>query len=37
MEFVSGGVCAPLGFTANAISCGLRENSQRRDLALGVC
>ena len=36
MEFVSGGVCAPLGFTANAISCGLRENSQRRDLALVV-
>ena len=36
MEFVSGGVCAPQGFTANGVSCGLRADSQRRDLALVV-
>ncbi len=31
---VSGGVCAPLGFTASGIHCGLRKSSNNPDLAL---
>ncbi len=34
MEFISGGVCAAKGFTANGIHCGIRKNPEKRDLAL---
>ncbi len=36
MKFVSGGVCAAKGFTANGIHCGIRKNRTKRDLALIV-
>jgi glutamate N-acetyltransferase/amino-acid N-acetyltransferase len=35
-EFVSGGVCAPSGFTASGIHCGIRKNKDKKDLALLV-
>lgn len=31
---IPGGICAPLGFTANGIHCGIRRNSSKADLAL---
>lgn len=31
---VEGGVCAPKGFKANAVHCGIRKNRNKRDLAL---
>jgi glutamate N-acetyltransferase/amino-acid N-acetyltransferase len=31
---ISGGVCAPKGFLAGGIRCGIKESSQKRDLAL---
>lgn len=31
---VKGGVCAPLGFLASGIYCGLRKNKEKKDLAL---
>jgi glutamate N-acetyltransferase/amino-acid N-acetyltransferase len=31
---VSGGVCAPKGFKAGGIWCGIKANSKKRDLAL---
>ncbi len=31
---IEGGVCAPLGFTASGIYCGLRKNKDKKDLAL---
>lgn len=31
---ISGGVCAPTGFTANGIHCGIRKNKDKRDLSL---
>jgi glutamate N-acetyltransferase/amino-acid N-acetyltransferase len=34
MNFVSGGVCAPRGFMANGIHCGIRKNKSKLDLAL---
>ena len=34
MEFISGGVCAPKGFKANGVHCGIRKNRTKRDLAL---
>ncbi len=34
MKIVSGGVCAPIGFTANGVHCGIRKNRTKRDLAL---
>ncbi len=36
MEFISGGVCAPKGFKANGIHCGIRKNKVKKDLALIV-
>lgn len=33
---VSGGVCAPKGFKANGIHCGIRKNKVKRDFALIV-
>ncbi|HBD86233.1 MAG TPA: arginine biosynthesis protein ArgJ [Clostridiales bacterium] len=34
MEIIKGGVCAPKGFKAAGIHCGIRKNRQKRDLAL---
>lgn len=34
MKQVSGGVCAPRGFTAAGVHCGIRKNRDKRDLAL---
>lgn len=34
MKQVSGGVCAPKGFTAAGVHCGIRKNRAKRDLAL---
>ena len=36
IELISGGVCAPKGFRANGIHCGIRHNRTKRDLALIV-
>ena len=33
-SFVEGGVCAPAGFQAAGIHCGIRKNKSKRDLAL---
>ncbi len=35
-KFVDGGVCAPKGFKANGIHCGLKKNKAKNDLALIV-
>ena len=34
MKFISGGVCAAKGFTANGVHCGIRKNRTKKDLAL---
>ncbi len=34
MEAMNGGVCAPQGFSANGIYCGIRKNKTKKDLAL---
>lgn len=34
MKIINGGVCAPKGFTANGVHCGIRHNRTKRDLAL---
>jgi len=34
MEIISGGICAPKGYKANGIHCGVRKNRTKRDLAL---
>ena len=36
MEYINGGVCAPEGFKASGIHCGIRKNRTKRDLALIV-
>ena len=36
IQIIDGGVCAPLGFKANGIHCGIRKNRSKRDLALIV-
>ncbi|MBD5636535.1 MAG: bifunctional ornithine acetyltransferase/N-acetylglutamate synthase [Clostridia bacterium] len=36
VEFIEGGVCAPKGFKANGVHCGIRKNRTKRDLALIV-
>ena len=33
MKYIEGGVCAPLGYKAAGISCGIKNNS-KKDLAL---
>ncbi|MGM9970712.1 MAG: bifunctional ornithine acetyltransferase/N-acetylglutamate synthase [Anaeroplasma sp.] len=35
-KYVNGGVCAPKGFKANGIFCGLKKNPAKKDLALIV-
>ena len=34
MKIIEGGICAPKGFTANGIHCGIRKNRSKRDLSL---
>ena len=34
MKITDGGVCAPKGFAANGIHCGIRKNKTKKDLAL---
>ena len=34
MKIINGGICAPKGFTANGIYCGIRKNKTKLDLAL---
>lgn len=36
MEEIIGGICAPKGFKANGVHCGIRKNKEKRDLALIV-
>ena len=37
MKPIEGGVCAPLGFKANGIHCGIRKIKSKKDLALILC
>lgn len=34
MELINGGVCAPLGFKASGLHCGIRKNTEKYDLSL---
>ena len=34
MEHIEGGVCAPIGFTANAICCGIKKGRTKNDIAV---
>lgn len=34
MTFIEGGVCAPAGFTANGVLCGIKKGRTKNDLAL---
>ena len=34
MQHISGGVCAPKGFTAGGVHCGIRKNRVKRDISL---
>ncbi len=36
MKLIDGGVCAPKGFKASGVHCGIRKNKTKRDLALIV-
>lgn len=36
MKIISGGVCAPRGFKASGVHCGIRKNQTKKDLALIV-
>ena len=36
MKDIEGGICAPQGFKAEGVHCGIRKNKQKRDLALIV-
>jgi len=36
MEYIEKGVCAPKGFSANGVHCGIRRNKNKKDLALIV-
>ena len=36
LKEIAGGVCAPKGFKANGIHCGIRKNKVKKDLALIV-
>ena len=35
-NIIEGGICAPKGFSANGIHCGIRKNRTKRDIALIV-
>lgn len=34
LKYISGGICAPTGFTAGATHCGVRPNKKKNDLAI---
>ena len=34
MSFIEGGVCAPKGFQASGVKCGIRPNPVKNDLAV---
>ena len=34
MKYINGGVCAPKGFKASGVHCGIRKNKSKRDIAL---
>lgn len=34
IEFIHGGICAPKGFQASAVHCGIRKNKTKKDLSL---
>ena len=34
MQLINGGVCAPKGFKAGGVHCGIRKNRVKRDLSL---
>lgn len=34
LKYISGGICAPTGFTAGATYCGVRPNKKKNDLAI---
>ena len=34
LQLITGGVCAPKGFAANGVHCGIRKNKVKKDLAL---
>lgn len=34
LKWIEGGVCAPEGFLANGVHCGIRKNKSKKDLAL---
>ena len=36
MKKIQGGVCAPIGFKANGVHCGIRKNKTKKDFALIV-
>lgn len=36
MKFIDGGVCAPLGYQASGVHCGIRKNRKKKDLGLIV-
>lgn len=36
MKYIDGGICAPKGYKASGIHCGIRKNKSKRDLALIV-
>lgn len=36
MELIKGGICAPKGFKANGVHCGIRKNRTKKDLSLIV-
>lgn len=36
MQIITGGVCAPIGFKASGVHCGIRKNKTKKDLALIV-
>ena len=36
IEFIDGGICAPKGFQASGVHCGIRQNKTKKDLSLIV-
>ena len=36
MKQIEGGICAAAGFKANGVHCGIRKNTQKKDLTLIV-
>ena len=34
IDIIKGGVCAPIGFKASGVHCGIRKNRTKKDLAL---